>query len=344
MPIAAFDVDSSNKAGFNFRTAYAQGYRVALIKFGGMNISGNRPYRMNGYQAFVDAAFDAGFKVVGDYIVTGGSDPAGAARFWLGNHDPRISFHVLDNEVLDSGNIYTDGQASLYFDTIGPVVDRWQYGSRDSLWNARSWPGLTARGIKAHVAIYNDAPLANCYPRTYPAALVKGHQFTSSASIGGLSAVDANAFTDDAFTTTTAQEGAMAFEMISNGTSINFVDEFGTENIANYISSDIEIGEYVDAANTVFGTYKTVTSRQFDIAVAIAERRRKVIEARLASNAAQQVLTALGTDIAPTVAAALQAAGVGGVTPEQLKTITDAIEAKGQQVIAAIPTAFTATK
>jgi len=199
MPIAAFDVDSSNKAGFNFRIAYAQGYRVALIKFGGMNISGNRPYRMNGYQAFVDAAFDAGFKIVGDYIVTGGSDPVGAARFWLANRDPRITFHVLDNEVLDSGNIYTDGEASVYFDTIGPVVNRWQYGSRDSLWNARSWPGLAARGIKAHVAIYNDSPLSNCYPRTYPAGLVKAHQFTSSADIGGLLAVDANAFTDDAF-------------------------------------------------------------------------------------------------------------------------------------------------
>jgi hypothetical protein len=132
--------------------------------------------------------------------------------------------------------------------------------------------------------------------------------------------------------------------MISNGSSINFVDEFGTENIANYISSDIEIGEYVDAANTVFGTYKTVTSRQFDIAVAIAERRRKVIEARLASNAAQQVLAALGSDIAPTVAAALQSAGVGGTTPQQIQTITDAITAAQQQVIASIPTAFTAQK
>jgi len=343
MPIAAFDVDSSNKAGFNFRTAYAQGYRVALIKFGGMNISGNRPYRMNGYQAFVDAAFAAGFDVVGDYMVTGGSDPASAAQFWLANHDPRISFHVLDNEVLDSGNIYTDEQASLYFDTIGATVDRWQYGSRDSLWNARSWPGLTARGIKAHVAIYNDAPLSNCYPRTYPTTLVKGHQFTSSASIGGLSSVDANAFTDDAFTSIKTEEES-DMKMICNGSSIIFCDEYGTEDIASYMSSDIQIGEYVDAANAVFGAYQTVTPRQFDIARAIATRRRTVVEARLASDAAQQVLTALGSDIAPTIAAALQSAGVGGTTPEQIQTITDAITAAQQQVIASIPTAFTAAK
>jgi len=79
------------------------------------------------------------------------------------------------------------------------------YGSRDSLWNAQSWPGLAARKIKAHVAIYNGSPFTNIVPRTYPAELVLAHQYTSSASIGGLRNVDANAFADNAFITIPAR-------------------------------------------------------------------------------------------------------------------------------------------
>jgi hypothetical protein len=124
----------------------------------------------------------------------------GAARFWLANRDSRVVFHELDNEVLDYGNIYTDSEACAYFDTIGSGTDRWMYGSRDALWNANQWSGVAARGIKAHVAIYNNNPMQNIYPRTYPSSLVLAHQFTSSASIGGLGAVDANVWADAAFT------------------------------------------------------------------------------------------------------------------------------------------------
>lgn len=216
MTIFGFDVDSYNKAGFAFQTAKNQGYRVALVKFGGMNLAGNAPYMMNGYHAFAQAALDVGFDFVGDYLVTGGSNPAAAAQFWLRNRHGGLSFHELDNEKLDDGNPWNDGQACVYFDTIGTAADRWMYGSRDSLWNAGSWPGLASRKIKAHVAIYNGSPFQNVVPRTYPADLVLAHQYTSSASIGGLGAVDANAFADNAFITKLTPGRGDDMEVISS--------------------------------------------------------------------------------------------------------------------------------
>lgn len=202
MTIWAFDADSLNKPGLDFNLARAQGYTHCYVKLGGNNISGNRPYRMNGYTDFVNRAVAAGI-VVGNYWVTGGGDTVGAANFYLANRDPRTSFDVLDNETLDSGRQWSDGEAATFFDVLSTAGLRelWQYGSRDALWNAGgSWPYLQARGIKAIVAIYNGSPFTNCYPATYPSALIKGHQYTSSLSIGGAGLVDADAFTDDAFT------------------------------------------------------------------------------------------------------------------------------------------------
>jgi hypothetical protein len=141
----------------------------------------------------------------------------------LAHRDPRTTFDVLDNESLDDGWAWSDDEACAFFDVLiaAGLKDLWQYGSRDSLWNQHEWPGLEARGIKAIVAIYNDTPFQNINPRTYPAGLVKGHQFTSSASIGGLGAIDENAFTDDAFTGSSAskEEDDMSFSLIKDAQS-----------------------------------------------------------------------------------------------------------------------------
>jgi hypothetical protein len=206
MTISAFDVDSYNKPGFDFGTAYAQGYRAGYIKLGGDNLSPR--YCGSGFQNQFNSFVAAGFEHRGSYWVTGGPDPVASANFYLAHRDPRTTFDVLDNETLDDGRVWSDAEACAFFDVLiaAGLKDLWQYGSRDSLWNTHGWPGLEARGIKAIVAIYNDAPFSNVYPRTYPQALVKGHQFTSSASIGGLGAIDANAFTDDAFTGGTIQK------------------------------------------------------------------------------------------------------------------------------------------
>lgn len=256
MTIWGFDVDSYNKAGFAFQTARAQGYTCALIKFGGMNLPGNAPYMMNGYHAFVQAALDVGFDAVGDYLVTGGSNPAAAADFWLANRHGGIDFHELDNEKLDSGNPFNDGQACVYFDRIGTAADRWMYGSRDSLWNAQQWSGLASRRIKAHVAIYNGSPFSNIYPRTYPSDLVLAHQFTSSASIGGLGAVDANAYADGAFVAAKKkpkpEEGDMLV-LISTPAPVESGNQFDwwVQNIDNKTYWHVENGDQLNYLRTI---------------------------------------------------------------------------------------------
>ena len=57
-----------------------------------------------------------------------------------------------------------------------------------------------------------------------------------------------------------------------NGT-IYFVDELGADHLGDYKTSDIALGEFLDANAEVFGGAEDVTPRQFDIAVAIATRR-----------------------------------------------------------------------
>ncbi len=76
------------------------------------------------------------------------------------------------------------------------------------------------------------------------------------------------------FTPNTPQGDTMAMATIRhpNG-NIFFVDDLGADNLGDYRSSDIGLGEFLDAHVTVNGTYKQVTARQFDIAVAVAERR-----------------------------------------------------------------------
>ncbi len=201
--IKAFDVDSYNKGGFDFRLAKQAGYDTGYIKLGGDNLSPR--YRGTGYPAQFERMVNAGITNRGSYWVTGGYDPVASARFYLANRDPRTTFDVLDNEVLDDGRAWSDAEACAFFDVLlaAGLTNLMQYGSRDALWNAGQWPGLQRRGIKAIVALYNGSPWQNITPRTYPAELVVGHQFTSSARIGGLSAVDENVFVAHAFSTTT---------------------------------------------------------------------------------------------------------------------------------------------
>lgn len=204
MTIWCFDADSLNKPGVDFNLARAQGWMGCYIKMGGNNLRGNDPYLMTsngGYWGLVDRALAAGL-IVGSYWVTGGNDTIGAADFYLRNRHPGTTFDVLDNEDLDYGRAWSDGEAATFLGTLANagLTNLFQYGSRDSLWSAGgSWPYLESMRVKAIVANYNNNPLVNCYPSAYPASLVKGHQYTSSASIGGVSAMDANAFFDDAF-------------------------------------------------------------------------------------------------------------------------------------------------
>jgi hypothetical protein len=210
MTIPAFDVDSLNKP-INFSLAFAQGRRGCYIKLGGSNLSGNDPYLMTsngGYSGQMNAAVAAGFQHRGSYWMSGGHDPVRAAQYYIAHRDPRTTFDVLDNERIDAGNLWSDAEADAFFAVLAAAGcnDLWMYGSRLSTFATQGWPRLIARGVKALVADYGNSPLSSAIvPSTYPASLVKGHQYTSSASIGGIANVDADVFTDDAFSNAPAK-------------------------------------------------------------------------------------------------------------------------------------------
>lgn len=205
MTITGFDVDSYNKPGLNFQAAFAQGYRACYIKLGGNNLPGNDAYSMSGYQTMVNAAFAAGFEMVGNYWMVGGHNTAASAGMYRSVRDPQTTFDVIDNEKIDSGNVWSSGECGTFLDGISgvPHYSPWHYANKSD-WNAQSWPDLAARNVKGIVAYYNGSPFTNIGVN-YPASLIKGHQFTSSATLGGLANIDADAFADDAFATVSMQ-------------------------------------------------------------------------------------------------------------------------------------------
>lgn len=82
----------------------------------------------------------------------------------------------------------------------------------------------------------------------------------------------------------------MSFESIRhpNGTTI-FADEYGVEGIDAYRSSDIGATEYLEAFAKAWPGTKQVTAREFDIIRAIADRRRAVVEKRIADRVVAQL-------------------------------------------------------
>lgn len=207
MTISGFDVDALNKP-ISFDRAFSQGFRACYIKMGGNNLSGNAPYLMTsngGYQGQVNQAFSAGFGIVGSYWMVGGHSPAASADFYAAHRDPRTVFDVIDNESIDAGNVWSDAECAAFIDRLAskdlPNFNPWNYANKSD-WNAHSWPELQRRGVKGLVAYYNNSPLQNIGVN-YPSSLIFGHQYTSSATIGGINSVDADIFTDNAFASST---------------------------------------------------------------------------------------------------------------------------------------------
>lgn len=195
---------NSYKVGFDYRLAKAQGCTVTYVKLGGNNISGNAPYFSDSYATFVDDARAAGYSNVGHYWVVGGNDMEGAARFFAARIRNRQAsdFFVLDNEQLDAGRRWTDAESARWFRVVGDLFgykNLFLYGSRDNDLGRHAWPECLALGVKVISAVFNNRPLTNYVPSTIPASAVKGHQYTSSANVGGKIAIDMNAFLDDAF-------------------------------------------------------------------------------------------------------------------------------------------------
>lgn len=111
-------------------------------------------------------------------------------------------------------------------------------------------------------------------------------------------------------TPSTGKATDMAFESIRrpDGT-ITFVDELGIEGIDSYRTPDIGAAEYLSAFSKVFGGWQEVSAREFDIARAIADRRRAAIEKRQSD----LVLSSLRTQNEAAIKSALEAALKNGV-------------------------------
>lgn len=200
---------NSYKTGFDFGLATSQGCSVMYAKLGGNNLPGNKPHVSGSYPGFIDQARAAGWRC-GHYWLTGGNDLAGSARFYLDNlRNPEPDdFYVLDNEQLDAGCQWSDAESAIWFETItaDPRVNPdhlFLYGSKNNDLGIHPWPLTLALGVNVISANYNGRPLVNHVPGTIPADRVKGHQYADNGPFGGLS-VDMNAFTDDAFVTTSA--------------------------------------------------------------------------------------------------------------------------------------------
>lgn len=192
---------SSNNAVFNFPLAQSQGCRTAYVKLGGDNIP---TYASGSYAPRVAAAKAVGWPV-GSYWITGGHNPDAAAAFFtahLAAFGP-ADYVVLDNEALDSGNVYNDAEAAEWVRQVhahigGNPARILHYGSK-SFMESHQWPQLLATGCSFLIADYNGTPLQNHVPSTIPPSRVVGHQYADNGSIGGGGPVDLNAFTDSFF-------------------------------------------------------------------------------------------------------------------------------------------------
>jgi len=353
-----FDVDSYNKPNFNFDAAFNEGYGTAIVKLGGNNLSGNQPYRMNGYPGFANK--QAKFPIRGAYWVTGGSDPYRAAVFYAQNRAPWTNLDILDNEKLDSGNPWNDSQACVFWDTLAsfslPNYNPWQYGSRDALWKSWGpWPGSQARNIRALIAFYNGAPLSNINPGNYPAGLVKGHQWSSSVTIGGNGNIDANAFTSDAFSGIAERRRppmAVVFTVPDWNGQVYIAEQGRIE----YITDPQRLNVALIFATGRLNAADICSIGGGDIQALLDEMGMGDFTAQQVHdlpNTGSKFIVASWLDVskAPSarvdekiLAEALVAAGIGGTTPEQIKQITDAIAASQKAVVDSIPTTFTAGK
>ena len=200
MTILGVDLSSNNPV-FDFALAFQQGVRVCYVKLGGDNIP---RYVSGSYAGRVDLARAHGM-ITGHYWVTGGHDPEVAARFYVRNlRNPEAGdFFVLDNEVLDDGNMYSDDEAARWIRTVQALVGGdprrvFMYASGSPM-KGSSWAAVRATGAQALVAWYDidqwgfPQPLGSWAPEQ-----IGGHQFTSSANLGNGGRVDANVFKEQA--------------------------------------------------------------------------------------------------------------------------------------------------
>jgi hypothetical protein len=140
-----FGIDySSNNAGFSAYVAVGQGYRAIYIKVGGNNLSGNVPYISDSFAPMAAQAQSAGMPHRGGYWLVGGHNPTAAAEMYISAVAGKgLDFHVVDNETLDSGNMWSDAEQATFLRLVHaafPNDGLWFYGARDNNLANRDWP------------------------------------------------------------------------------------------------------------------------------------------------------------------------------------------------------------
>lgn len=172
-------------------------------------------------------------------VVMVDSNPDGSGgRMITIRHNDSDSTEVLhaDRWIVARGTVVTQGQIVGYSGGSGFGADRY-YGSHTH------GHGVHADGVRFDVQPH----------------VQHVHPLGSTAGSG---------------TTPVQGENDMSMDTIRhpNG-SISFADEMGSEDAGTYRSPDIGLGEYLDTISRVFGGWDQLSAREFDIAVAIAQRR-----------------------------------------------------------------------
>lgn len=99
---------------------------------------------------------------------------------------------------------------------------------------------------------------------------------------------------NDPTPTTTQEESDMSMTTIRKPDgSIFFADELGADHLGDYRTHDIDLGEFLGSVQGVFGAPVQLNARQFDIAVAVAQRRWDRKRAQIVADVTREVVKAL---------------------------------------------------
>lgn len=203
---------ASGQQNLDLNLPWADGYRANYCKLGGDN---NPRYKSSYYDGLVDRSRAIGYRVGHYWVPDTGSEPNGAADFYvnnLRNVNKTSDFFVLDNESYPGNDpdgpgprrdsiMYTDEQAAAWVERVKARLSvpgnqvLVYYGLADA--RARTHDKVLATGANFIIAAYSYEPFAFAAPSNIPMSRIVGHQ-TGGKIWGGIP-TDINSFTDNAF-------------------------------------------------------------------------------------------------------------------------------------------------
>ncbi|QIG40669.1 M23 family metallopeptidase [Microbacterium sp. 4R-513] len=177
---------------------------------------------------------------------------------------------VIDRKLTNSGAMgryitvaLDDGRTVRYLHLSSPwarVGDRVAAGQGIAASGASGFGSDQGYGAHVHVTLWPGAAWA-ATPIDFHA-----HAGAASASLAAVAVRRPRA------TQPREEETEMKTIRRPEGT-IFFADEIGADHVGSYRTPDIGLGEFLESMSKVFGATEEVSAREFDIAVAIAQRR-----------------------------------------------------------------------